>query len=121
MVVDHLPGGKFWEPNADTFPQTSSVMKHNKLPEFTFDQLDQLLRYRPNATLLPNEVFIMYSHNKTRDWLKNLEEKMRNELIDESVKQGKELRKVFRERLAQIEQQRIERQRKRQETLEESQ
>ena len=34
------------------------------------------------------------------------------------MKQGKELRKVFRERLAQIEQQRIERQRKRQETLE---
>jgi len=42
-------------------------MKHNKLPEFVFGQHDQLLRYRPNATLLTNEAYLMYSHNKTRE------------------------------------------------------
>lgn len=67
MVKDHLPGGAYWNPTAEVIEQTKSVMKHNKLPEFVIGQLDQLLRYRPNSTLLTNESFLIYSHNKTRD------------------------------------------------------
>lgn len=48
MVEDHLPGGQFWNPTEELKQQTRSVMKYNKLPEFTFGQLDQLLRRRPN-------------------------------------------------------------------------
>ena len=66
MVADHLQGGTFAEPCEVMYEQTRSVMKHNKLPEFVFGQLDQLLRYRPYATLLTNESYLMYSHNKTR-------------------------------------------------------
>ena len=78
MVVDHLPGGKFWDPDEELKRQTQSTMTHNKLPEFVFGQLDQLLRYRPNATLLTNEAFLLYSHNKTSEWLDGKKEEERN-------------------------------------------
>lgn len=74
LIIDHLPGGTFWEPEEYTLLSSKSALKHNRLPEFVFGQLDQLLRYRPNATVLTNESFIMYSHNKTRHWLASLDE-----------------------------------------------
>ncbi|CAC5383514.1 unnamed protein product [Mytilus coruscus] len=74
LVIDHLPGGTFWEPEEYTLLSSNSALKHNRLPEFVFGQLDQLLRYRPNATVLTNESFIMYSHNKIRHWLASLDE-----------------------------------------------
>ena len=108
MIIDHLPEGTHWDPNDEKLTCTSSVMKHNKLPEFVFGQLDQLFRYRPNATLLTNEAFLMYSHNKTRDWLNRLDETERNTLIYECKKEGKEIRKQFKVRLQEIEAKRLE-------------
>lgn len=58
-------------------------MTHNKLPEFVFCQLNQLLRYRPNSTLLANEAYLLYSHNKTGQWLDSLSEVERNVMINE--------------------------------------
>ena len=55
MVVDHLPQGIHWSPTEEKSICTTSVMKHNKLPEFVFGQLDQLFKYRPNATVLTSE------------------------------------------------------------------
>lgn len=87
MVEDHLPGGQFWNPTEELKQQTRSVMKHNKLPEFTFGQLDQLLRTRPNATTLTNESFLMYSFNKTREWLCGLNQEQKDRLLSESRKE----------------------------------
>ena len=103
MVVDHLPGGKFWDPDEELKRQTQSTMTHNKLPEFVFGQLDQLLRYRPNATLLTNEAFLLYSHNKTSEWLDGKKEEERNRLIALAREEGKEIRKTFKTRLKEIE------------------
>ncbi|KAK3096147.1 hypothetical protein FSP39_023743 [Pinctada imbricata] len=88
MVSDHLPGGRYWNPTVEVIADTKSVMKHNKLPEFVFGQLDQLLRYRPNATLLTNESFIIYSHNMTRQWFDSLSEDAKDKLIEEARKEG---------------------------------
>lgn len=38
MIPEHLSEGQFWETSAAVRKQTSSVMKHNKLPEFIFGQ-----------------------------------------------------------------------------------
>ena len=117
MVVDHLPQGVHWNPTNEKLLCTSSVMKHNKLPEFVFGQLDQLFKYRPNATLVTNEAFLMYSHNKTRIWLDTLEESHRNSLILECQKEGKQIRKQFKVRLQEIEAKRLEAQEKRRQHL----
>lgn len=37
---DHLPGGKFYTPQASIWEESQSTVKHNKLPEFFFGQLD---------------------------------------------------------------------------------
>lgn len=94
-------------------------MKHNKLPEFIVGQLDQLLRYRPNSSLLTNESFLIYSHNKTREWFESLSAEDKHKMIEEARKEGKELRKSFHNRLKEIQEKRIAAQHKRQRELEE--
>jgi E1A/CREB-binding protein len=117
MVMDHLPGGKFWDPSGGLIEESKSTMTHNKLPEFVFGQLDQLLRYRPNSTLLANESYLLYSHNKTGKWLDSLSEVERNLMIDKSRKEGVEIRKNFKLRLLEIERKRLEDMKKKQEDL----
>ncbi|KAK6168596.1 hypothetical protein SNE40_019795 [Patella caerulea] len=95
MVPEHLPGGKFWNPDESLMEEVSSAKKHNKLPEFVFGQLDHLISYRPNASLLANEAYIMFSFNKTSTWLRELGEDEKNRLLDESRKEGREIRKEF--------------------------
>lgn len=120
MVSDHLPGGQFHDPSEEVLADTKSVRKHNKLPEFVFGQLDQLLRYRPNATLLTNESYLMYSHNKTREWLATLKHDEREQLISNARTEGKSIRNQFRVRLKEIEAKRIEIQEERRRKLEET-
>lgn len=118
MVEAHLPGGQFWNPTEELKQQTRSVMKHNKLPEFTFGQLDQLLRTRPNATTLTNESFLMYSFNKTREWLCGLDQEEKDRLLSESRKEGTKIRCLFKERIEIIEKKRLEHQKEKQKELE---
>lgn len=119
MVKYHLPDGIYLNPTEELFEQTKSVMKHNKLPEFIFGQLDQFLRYRPNSSLLTNESFLIYSHNKTREWFESLSAEDKHKMIEEARKEGKELRKSFHNRLKEIQEKRVAAQRKRQRELEE--
>lgn len=114
MVADHLPEGKFWVPSDDLTRETRSAKKHNKLPEFVFGQLDHLMSYRPNATSLVNEAFIMYNHNKSREWLMGLSNEERYKAIEESRKEGRLFREQFKERLSEIEKKRLQLQKEKQ-------
>lgn len=40
LIPEHIPGGIFDKPSDDLVEKTKSVMKHNKLLEFVFGQLD---------------------------------------------------------------------------------
>lgn len=91
-------------------------MKH-KLPDFIFGQLDHLLSYRPNASVLANEAYL-YAFNKTSEWLKKLPLEERERTIEISRKGGREIRKMFKDRLKEIENKRLEAQRKKQLELE---
>lgn len=114
MVKDQLPDGIYWNPTQYLIEQTKSVMKHNKLPEFIFSQLHQLLRYRPNSSLLTNESFLIYSHNKTRERFESLSAEDKHKMIEEARKEGAELRKSFHNRLKEIQEKRVAAKRKRQ-------
>ena len=82
----------YWERN-----ESSSAMKHNKSPEFIFGQLDHLTSFRPNASVLANEAYLMYVYNKTSKWLKSLDDDEKDILLDDSRKEGRAVRKKFRE------------------------
>lgn len=118
MIPEHLPEGQFWETSAAVRKQTSSLMKHNKLPEFIFGQLDHLLSFRPNASVLANEAYLMYAFNKTSEWLRKLPPDEREKIIENSRKGGREIRKLFKDRLQEIENKRLEAQRRKQMDLE---
>lgn len=85
-----------------------SALKHNKVPEFFFGQLDFLLKYRPNASALCNEAYLIYSHNKTKEWLDNLDDKTKEQYLNDSRREGVIMRKKFQERMKAIADKRIE-------------
>ena len=120
LVVDQLPEGRYdleSENLSNIKSQSKSVIPHNKLPEFAFGVLDFQLRYRPNASLLVNESFLMFTMNKTKEWLETLEEGERNRLLQASRKEGREFREKFRERCKQISEKRRNELRKKEEDI----
>ena len=102
---DHLPGEKHEHINAN---ETQSVDKHNKFPERVFSYTDHILSSRPNVTTIAMESQIVFSLNKTKDWLKNQVNK--NELIMSCRKEVANERKRFRQRGELIKAKRIENQ-----------
>ncbi|XP_060582463.1 uncharacterized protein LOC132738872 [Ruditapes philippinarum] len=109
MVGDHLPGGKFSNITEELKIKTASVIPHNKLPEFAFGVLDFQLRYRPNASTLVNEAFLMYSMNKTSEWLKSLSDEEKTRLMRESRRDGRKYRETFKARVKEIQEERRKR------------
>ena len=85
--------------------ETSSVIPHNKKPEFVFGVLDCLVKFRPNATTLTNEAYIMYSYNKTAGWLESLDARKRRQYIEEARREGSQIKAKFKARIKTIEQQ----------------
>ena len=80
LVIDHLPGGVY---NSVKDPQiileTKSVPVTNVTPERDFAVLDRLMSQKPNASYIAIEALLLFSHNKTSEWLDNktCEEKKR--------------------------------------------
>ncbi|KAJ8304092.1 hypothetical protein KUTeg_017675 [Tegillarca granosa] len=107
QAADHLPGGNFFKMAEDIQEESSTTLKHNKLPEFFFGQLDFLMKYRPNASTVYNEPFLLFSHNKTGKWLEDMDVEERNELINSCRKEGRELRTKLKSRLVEIEKKRL--------------
>lgn len=102
-VGEHLKGGSFTKLTEELMEETKSVPRHNKFPERVFAMLDALTRFRPAATTLCNESYIMFSLNKTGEWLQTLPEGDKEKLLDMSRKEGKELRQKYIMRIREIE------------------
>ena len=83
LLSDHLQGGDY-ECVTDTvlIKETKSVPLTNVAPERDFAVLDRLISHKPNATTIALESIILYSHNKTSDWLKNKPQSEQNKLIE---------------------------------------
>ena len=96
MLRDHLLEGKYSGMMPQDQPAMQSVIPHNKLPEFVFGQLDFLVRYRPNASALVNESFLMYSMNKTGEWLRMLGENEKEALLVSVRKEEQTYREKFK-------------------------
>jgi E1A/CREB-binding protein len=103
---EHLPGGKYSNPSETLKEKSKAVIPHNKICERVFVMLDNFISFRPNASTITNEAFIMFSFNKTSEWLDSLPEEEKNKILTMSVSEGRELRKTFQDRCRAIEEKR---------------
>ena len=74
IFKDHLPGGKLCNLQEETVSSLKGVPKTSCFAESVFGQMDQLLRKKPNITTLAAESCILFSNNKTLDWLESTPE-----------------------------------------------
>lgn len=95
--------------------ETISVNKTNTISERDFAKLDRLIREKPHATMLSLEAHILFSNNKTMDWLDSKSPDEVKTLMETARKLVPKHKERFRERLAAIEAYRLEMQKKNQE------
>ena len=98
LVQDHLPGGAHCNPSAELINETKSVSKTNVVSERDFGKLDRLLREKPNATTLSLEAMILFSNNKTMNWLTSKSPEEVQHLLQAARKIAPEFRRLFKER-----------------------
>ena len=79
LLEDHLPGG--------VFDETKSVPNSNTVSERDFAKLDRFLMEKPNATTLALEGLILFSNNKTAQWLRDKSPEEREILFTKARKE----------------------------------
>ena len=102
-AAEHLIGGEHSIIEGAKEAETLSVPRHNKFPERVFALLDAMTRFRPVASALCNEAYIMFSLNKTREWLSSLTENERDKFLQQARSEGPKLRQLYKERTMEIE------------------
>ena len=102
-AAEHLIGGEHSIIEGAKEAETLSVPRHNKFPERVFALLDALTRFRPVASTLCNEAYIMFSLNKTGEWLSSLTENERDKFLQQARSEGPKLRQLYKERTMEIE------------------
>ncbi|KAJ8321395.1 hypothetical protein KUTeg_001051 [Tegillarca granosa] len=93
LFSDYIGEGQWAIVPSSKRSSTSSVPKHNKFSETIFGHVDRILREKPNITVIAQEAYIMFCHNKTLDWLNGKCEKERQSLLASArrdVKKSKE-------------------------------
>jgi E1A/CREB-binding protein len=101
-VVDQLPGGRYWESSEELTNETNATPKHNKAPERIFGMLDFLVHRRPNASVLTNEAYLLFSHNHTSAWVDTLSSDELDQLMASVRKGTKDLKQKFKDREKEI-------------------
>ena len=71
LYADQLPGGRYEAAKVteEMRQETQGTAKHNKFCETIFAYYDQLLRTRPHISTICAEASLMFSYNKTVEWL----------------------------------------------------
>ena len=102
-AAEHLIGGEHSIIEGAKKAETLSVPRHNKFPERVFALFDALTRFRPVASTLCNEAYIMFSLNKTGEWLISLTENERDKFLQQARSEGPKLKQLYKERTMEIE------------------
>ena len=92
---DHLPGGKYFNPDRKTCAVLSSLAPHNDLTESVFGMNDWLTTILPNMAQSTKTVLIEFSYNKTINWLHKHEKAEKQNLIALAQRRGQA---VFKEK-----------------------
>lgn len=78
---DQLPGGKYWDPSPEMEGAYKNVPSTNMIGERDFAQLDLLIRKKPSARITTLETIIMWTNNKTPEWLDSLTQEQRSQYM----------------------------------------
>ena len=103
LFRDHLPGGKYDGAGPAIWQKTKSSPKTSKFAESVFGSLDQLLRCKPNLSIIAGEAYIMFANNKTLQWLQSKDSGDRARLLTEASKERKAVHIAFKARQRAIE------------------
>lgn len=108
QLVDCLPGGKFHELSAveNLRQQSTTVKATNIVSERDFASLDRLQREKPNANTVALEGMILFSSNKTLQWLESLPEEKKHMVMESARKNAPDALQRYQERKCEIKRQR---------------
>ena len=102
QLSDCLPGGCLNENtegvDKNLREQSKTVATTNIISERDFANLDRLQREKPNANLIALEGMILFTNNKTINWLSNLEEEKKCEYFRLARSKTPEVIRKFKER-----------------------
>ena len=101
LLIDHLPGGKYVI-DTTLSQETASVPPTNVAPERDFAALDRILREKSNASLVALESLILYSHNKTSQWLQEQKAEDKERLIKAARALAPSIKAKFKARQKEI-------------------
>ena len=108
LYRDFLPGGQYESVDNESkmYAMARCVPKHNKFSETIFGYLDGLMMRKPNIGLLAAEAYVMFCKNKTAAWLAHKPTAEVRVLLSSASKEFKLVLANFKERHAQIIEQR---------------
>ncbi|CAC5406236.1 unnamed protein product [Mytilus coruscus] len=112
QLGDNLPGGKFSVDSAQNFEQLKNISRNvsttNIISERDFANLDRLQREKPNASTIAIEGMILFSNNKTLQWLDNLEPDRKKEVFKIARENAPKMIKNYRKQKIVIKEKHIE-------------
>ena len=76
--------------------------------ERDFGSLDLLIRMKPAATTLCYESVILWTNNKTSEWLNSLDHDIKNKLLDHARVRAPEVKRMFNDKRETIKKQKLE-------------
>lgn len=99
---DQLPGGKYWNVSDEVADAFKNVPSTNLIGERDFAQLDLLIRKKPSARLTTLETIIMWTNNKTPEWLDSLTPEQRSKYMTAARQCSDEVLAKYMERKKKI-------------------
>ena len=102
QAKDNLPGGKHWSPSEEQKDSASHVPKTNTCSERDFGMLDMIIKNKPAAGVHVLEVVIMWTNNKTAEWLTSLDDMKKNQILDQARKSFPTMKAKLKEREAEL-------------------
>ncbi len=118
QAKDHLPDGEYYIPTEKMVKSMDNITPTNIASERDFAMLDYLAYMKPAATVGHIETIVMWSNNKTSQYLSGLSLEERAKMFSEVSKCGPMIQKKWREKHEELFQKKLERLQKKQEEKE---
>lgn len=98
------------ENEQNTRSETTTVQTTNTISERDFAKFDRLLREKPNASTLALEAHILFTNNKTSKWFSTKPAVERETMMEEARKNAPQYRKMYRQRIALLTEEKVKQQ-----------
>ena len=103
---DHLPGGRYWDPEPETKEILRKLEPNNDLCESILGLNDYLFTAIPNMDQLTRSNMVQIKKNKTMEWLDNLPNTKQEDIVRIAMKSKHEIAKSYQEHKNEVSQKR---------------